>query len=99
MMKFKSVEDDYDNLELVPPPLFTRQEMPFDYRYISKHGCVKYELKGIHNFLSQSYQQNPAVVKVKVRQPDGSVCITRHWRFALADRLEVFADMKSHRWL
>jgi hypothetical protein len=33
MMDFVPSENDYDNLELVPPPLFTKQEMPFDYRY------------------------------------------------------------------
>ncbi|KAI8578992.1 hypothetical protein K450DRAFT_244489 [Umbelopsis ramanniana AG] len=53
MMDFVPAENDYENLELVPPPLFTKQEMPFDY----------------------SYQQNPAVVKVKIRQPDGSVAV------------------------
>ncbi|KAJ2963002.1 hypothetical protein NQZ79_g1959 [Umbelopsis isabellina] len=53
MMQFNAAEDDYKNLELVPPPLFTRLEFPFDY----------------------SYQQNPAVAKVKVRQPDGTVAI------------------------
>ncbi|KAM3589499.1 tau 95 subunit of transcription factor TFIIIC [Umbelopsis sp. WA50703] len=51
MMQFNAADDDYNNLELVPPPLFTRLEFPFDY----------------------SYQQNPAVAKVKVRQPDGTV--------------------------
>lgn len=33
MMQFNAAEDDYKNLELVPPPLFTRLEFPFDYRY------------------------------------------------------------------
>ncbi|CAO3687925.1 unnamed protein product [Umbelopsis ramanniana] len=53
MMDFVPGENDYENLELVPPPLFTKQEMPFDY----------------------SYQQNPAITRVKIRQPDGSVAI------------------------
>ncbi|CAO3666482.1 unnamed protein product [Umbelopsis vinacea] len=50
MMKFKLAEDDYDNLELIPPPLFTRQEMPFDYRYKQrqiKPYCVTWEDKAI----------------------------------------------------
>ncbi|GAB5592501.1 tau 95 subunit of transcription factor TFIIIC [Umbelopsis nana] len=54
MMDFEDVkEDDYDNLELVPPPLFSRLAIPFEY----------------------GYQQNQAVIKVKVRQPDGSIAI------------------------
>jgi hypothetical protein len=36
MMDFEDVkEDDYDNLELVPPPLFSRLAIPFEYGY----GC------------------------------------------------------------
>jgi hypothetical protein len=41
MMDFTAAENDYENLELVPPPLFTKQEMPFDYRYGKfKSECV-----------------------------------------------------------
>lgn len=75
MMNFDPAENDYENPELVPPPLFTKQEMPFDYRYeiVPKWSVCE---RHAHNFFTLSYQQNPAVVRVKVRQPDGSVCIT-----------------------
>jgi hypothetical protein len=39
MMQFNAADDDYNNLELVPPPLFTRLEFPFDYRYDLNNMC------------------------------------------------------------
>ena len=77
MMDFVPAENDYENLELVPPPLFTKQEMPFDYRYgiVPKWTVCE---RHAHKRFTISYQQNPAITRVKIRQPDGSVSITLH---------------------